>query len=312
MTEQEGLKITILKDTDEGSMGYESRKLLSDADFKFRFKNRVDFTNVSKTPLRIRLLRNAIVAEDLLADRSDLAILGLDMIQEANPGLIPLMPLGFAQCGLYLGVRNDIPYSSPQDLAGLRVATSYLVQTQKFFDKYGVKPIIVYRPGGEESFVNVEEGNAEACVVISESGTSFDANKITARELLLESEAYLVASPYLGQKRGSERFVQEFLTRITSVIRGRFYTGIVMNTPQRTLNDVVKLLPSAESPTIAKLEEAGWSAVSSLIPKTAFWDLVFKLQQTGVRDIYEQAIKKVVPNIDDPTILSMMGKIYRS
>ncbi len=309
MIEEERLKITILKDTDDGSVGDESRRLICDADFKFRFKNRVDFANVSNAPLRVRLQRNAIVAEDLLANRSDFAILGLDMIQESGT-LIPLMPLGFGQCGLYLGVRNDILYSSPQDLDGLRVATSYFVQAQKFFNDRQARPIIIYRPGGEESFVNVEENNAEACVVISESGTSFDANNITQRESLLESQAYLVASPFLREKRGSERFVQEFLTRVASVVQGRFYTGVVMNTPQNAIDDVVTLLPSAESPTIAKLEEEGWFAVSSLIPREEFWDLVFKLQQVGARDIYEQAVKKIVPNVDDPTILAMMEKIY--
>lgn len=304
------LRITILKDTDEGSMGGESRRLLRDADFRFRPQNRVDFMDVSNAPLTIRLKRNSVVTEDLLADRTDLAILGLDMAEEATSGLIPLLSLGFAQCKLYLGVRNDVPYNSPQDLNGLRIATSYLVQTRKFADEHRIKPTIIYQAGGEESFV--KEGNAEACVVISESGISFKENDITARELLLESEAWLIASPILKQRRGSERFVQEFLTRITSVIRGRFYTGIIMNTPQGSLDDVVNLLPSAESPTIAKLEKEGWSAVSSLIPKSVFWDLVFRLQEAGARDIYEQAIKKVVPNIDDPMVLEMMEKIYRS
>ncbi len=310
MNEQEQrIIMTILKDTEPESMGYESRRLLIDAGFKFKSKPRVDFADVSNAPLRIRFQRNSTVATDLLEDRSDLAILGLDMINEADPSLIPLMPLGFSKCGLYLGVRDDVTYNSPQDLEGRRVATSYLVQTQRYFDQQDVKPTILYRPGGEESFVR--EGNAEACVVIFESGASFEANQITARgESLVRSEAYLVASPYLGEKRGSEGFVRQLLTRVLSTIRSRDYIEIVMNTPMEALDNVVNLLPSAESPTITPLEKKGWVAISSLIPQARMWDLTFPLQDAGARDIFTQEIKQVVPNADDPDINKMMGMLF--
>lgn len=299
------LNLSILKD---GKMGDESRTLLGEAGFNFKFIPRVDIADGTNFPLRLRLQRNAVIGADLLQGLSDLAILGLDMAEEADPRLIRLMPLGLAGCRLYLGVRNDVPYESPQDLEGLRVATSYTTRAEKYFRQENVNVQIIPRPGGEETFVL--EGNAESCIVISETGTSFKENKITARELLLESEAYLLASPNLREK-GSERIVEQFLRRIVSVIRGRFYTGIVMNAPQGVLDNVVNFLPSAESPTIAKLEKEGWFAVSSLIPKTVFWDLVFKLQEAGAKDIYEQTIKKVAPNTNDPEVTRMMRAIYR-
>lgn len=299
------LNLSILKD---GRTGDESRVLLGEAGLNFKFIPRVDIADGTNFPLRLRLQKNAVIGADLLQGFSELAILGLDMTEEADRRLIRLMSLGFGRCGLYLGVRNDVPYESLKDLEGLRVATSYTKQAEKYFREKNVNVLIIPRPGGEETFVL--EGNAEACIVISETGTSFKENQIIPQALLLESEAYLVASPILKQKRGSERFVQEFLARIASVIRGRFYTGIVMNTPQSAIDNVVNLLPSAESPTIAKLEKEGWFAVSSLIPKGVLWNLVSDLQTAGARDIYEQTIKKVVPNIDDPAILGMMRRIY--
>lgn len=299
------LKLTIQKD---GRLGEESTRLLREANFAVERSPRVDFTDDPTFPLRTRFIKNGAIGGDLVTELSDLAIMGLDMVEEADPDIIRLTPLGFARCGLYLGVRDDIPYSSPQDLDGKRIATSYIKRATIFALTNNIDPQIIQRPGGEESLVN--EGNAEACIVVSETGDSFIFNRIDKKALLLASEAYLVASPTLRQQRGKQRIVEQFLERVMSVIRARQFTYIVMNAPLSSRSEVIDVLPSSESPTISQLDNSQWLAISSVIPRGDFEDIIEKLQQLGVKDIIELVMKRVIPNRQDRVIMEMMGKIY--
>lgn len=302
----ERLRVTLQKDG--GRMSDGSKLLLTEAGFKVAPQTRVDFVDDPRFPLRVRYIKNGGIGTDLMSDLSDLGILGLDMAEEADPNIIRVSPLGFGGCSLYLGVRNGFTYNSPQDLDGQRIATSYIAQARKFAERNNISPIIVERSGGEESLVNEE--SAEACIVISESGDTFLFNQVTAREKLLDSEAYLVASPTLKEEKGKERIVEQFLRRIVSVLRGRQFTILEMNVPQKAFEEVVKRLPSEESPTVTRLEEKGWFSVSSVVPVGQLWEVVSTLQEAGARDIIETELKKVMPNLDDSGIMEMMGKIY--
>ncbi len=301
-------RLTIAIQKGDGRLAEGSRSLLLDADFKFRPKPRVDYADAENFPLRIRFLRNRLISRDVQGGLADFAFLGLDMVEESEKNVLRLLPLGFAKCELYLGVKKESPYRQVTDLAGQKVVSSYLAIARSYLRDKTTEVNLEYREGGEETFVN--EGNAEGCIVISESGDSRDSNGIRVLDTLLKSEAYLIASPGLRGKIGSERIVEQFLRRIISVLRAREFTYIVMNAPLSTREQIMDILPSSESPTISPLADPSWLAVASVVPRGQLDIVSETLQTLGVKDIVELGMKRMIPDKDDHVIIEMMEKIY--
>ncbi|MBI2018577.1 ATP phosphoribosyltransferase [Candidatus Daviesbacteria bacterium] len=301
-------RLTIAIQKSEGRLAADSKSLLLDADFRFRPKPRVDYIDTEDFPLRIRLLRNELIARDVQDGFADFAFLGLDMVEESEKNVLRLLRLGFAKCELYLGVRKESSYRQITDLAGQKVVTSYLAIARSYFQDKATEVNLEYREGGEETFVN--EGNAEGCIVISDSGESRDANGIRVLDTLLKSEAYLIASISLRENRGSERIVEQFLRRIVSVLRARESTYIVMNAPLSAREQIMDILPSSESPTISPLSDPSWLAIASVVPRGQLDTISETLQIFGVKDIVELGMKRMIPDRNDRVIIEMMEKIY--
>lgn len=300
------LKIAVQKP--DGRMGQESLVLLSAANFDFKVGERLDICRVKDFPLDIGLTRIGDIPDDVERGFSDFGIVGQNTITEKGSSVILLLPVGFGGCRLKLGVRQDIPYSNPSDLNGLTIATSYPNLTAEFFNSNNVKVDLLVRDGGIEKYVN--SGEAQACIDITSSGDTMRENGITPYDVLLESEGMLIASPLLKEKRGSQQLVQEFLMSVVSALRVREFTYIVINVPEVAREKVTDLLPSGESPTITPLSESGWWAISSLIPRRDFRQIIRRLQESGAKDILELAPRQIIPNSNDNVIIALMEKIY--
>ena len=301
-------RLTVAVQNSDGRMGQESLDLLSAADFYFQLENRVDICEVSNFPLTIELSRNVDIPDDVQRGFCDFGISGLDRIVEAKASVVTLIPLGFGRCRLQVGVKKDLPYRKPQDLNGLTVVTSYPNLSQDYFAQNNTEVDLLVRSGKVEKFI--KENRAQACVDITSSGKSMKANGIEPYDVLLNSEAMLIASPMLKQRKGSECLVQKFLMSIVSALRVRDFTYIVMNAPESTKQAITSLLPSKESPTISPLNEKGWWSISSLVPRRDFRKIISELQESGARDILEIPPKQIIPNPDDRVIIELMKEIY--
>lgn len=301
-------RLIICIQNSDGRMGRDSLDLLAAADFQFQAEARVDICDVTNFPLSIEFSRNMDIPDDVQRGFCDFGIVGQDRIAESGTQVIPLLPLGFGKCRLQLGVRSDIPYTNPKDLQNLRVATSFPNLSRTFFRTSGILVDLIIRAGKVEKYV--KQGRTEACIDITSSGKSMKRNGIEPYDILLESEAFLIASPTLKQKRGNERLVEEFLISIVSAIRSRNFTYLTMNAPDLSKLAILERLPSEESPTVSSLEKLGWLAISSIVPRNNLRATREALQEAGARDIIETPLRQIAPNRDDRVIIEMMEKIY--
>ena len=74
----------------------------------------------------------------------------------------------------------------------------------------------------------------------------------------------------------------------------------IKNNPQefeiflKKLNDIIKILPGMNSPTVLPLAKKGWSSVHSVIDKNQFWEIIDALKQNGAEGILICSIEKMV------------------
>lgn len=301
-------RLSICIQNNDGRIGQKSLDLLAAADFQFQPEERIDICEVTNYPLTIEFSRNIDIPDDVQRGFCDFGMVGMDSVAETGASIIPLLPLGFGGCRLQLGVRNDISYNDLDDLRNLTVVTSFPNLTRQFFSTRNIPFDLLVRAGKVEKYV--KKGRAQACIDITSSGKSMKNNGIEPYDILLESEATLIASPLLRQKRGSEKLVEDFLISVVSAVRARDFTLISMNAPDEAKVAIVSILPSEDSPTVASLDKEGWWSISSVVPRTDYRKIRTELQAVGARGIISTPQQQIFPNRDDRVIIEMMEKIY--
>lgn len=291
------------------NLGDESVALLKAGGFQFSFMPRVDDAQTNILGLDIVKMNNGDLAKAVCKGEVDLAIVGLDRYQEysGQPKAIILKTLGFSLCTLKLGVKKDFDFKDPKSLAGLRVATSYPNITTDFFrscwnTQIDIRPYL----GGEENVV--KRGKAEACVVISETGTSLEANGLKPVSVIFESQAALLANSELSN-RGSEKIIWKTLKAIMTGLWKTQFTMLEANFLEPLTDEVLATLPSAKSPTISLLQSGG-QAIRSLVPIRNLQESLTKLYAAGASEVVRLQVESVYPNLDDTEVTRMMRVIY--
>ena len=75
---------------------------------------------------------------------------------------------------------------------------------------------------------------------------------------------------------------------------GRSSKYVLLNAPDKNLQEIIDLLPGMRSPTVLPLAEEGWNSVHSVIDKHQFWELIDELKAKGAQGILVCPIEKMV------------------
>ena len=76
--------------------------------------------------------------------------------------------------------------------------------------------------------------------------------------------------------------------------KGLKLVGLKMNTPEEKLEDVVKLLPSLNAPTVAGLYHTKWYSVETVVDSAIVRELIPRLIKAGAEGIIEYPLNKVI------------------
>ena len=221
---------------------------------------------------------------------ADAGIVGENVIFEKNKPVETLERLGFAKCRLSIALPKATPYASVADLNNLHIATSYPGLLGRFFEKNGVQASIHEISGSVEIAPGI--GLADGICDIVSSGSTLISNGLREVEVVVQSEAVLIASETLTiEKR--ER-LDKLRFRMQSVLKARQHRYILMNVPTKSLPEVIRILPGMKSPTVMPLATEGWSSVHSVIPENTFWDVIEQLKGIGAEGMLVVPIEKMV------------------
>ncbi|MTH16704.1 ATP phosphoribosyltransferase [Flavobacterium sp. LC2016-01] len=281
------LKIAIQK---SGRLNEDSIQILKDCGISIN--NGIDQlkAEASNFPLEVLYLRNSDIPQYLLDGVVDLAIVGDNLLVEKGKGIEVVQKLGFSKCKVSVAVPKTFDYNSVQDLAGLRIATSYPNTVNEYFSQFGLSVDIHQISGSVEIAPNI--GLADAIVDIVSSGSTLFKNNLKEVEVILKSEAVLAVSPKVSPE--IQKHIDTLKFRIQAVLRARNSKYILMNVPNDKIDAVGKILPVLRSLTVLPLAQEGWSSVHSVIDKDTFWDVIDQLKEVGAEGILVCPIEKMV------------------
>ena len=135
-------------------------------------------------------------------------------------------------------------------------------------------------------------GLADAICDLVSSGNTLFTNGLKEVEVILKSEAVMVANKNLDAKKTA--ILNNLLLRVNAVKTAKNNKYIMMNAPNHQLQNICGVLPGMRSPTIVPLAESGWSSVQSVVNESDFWDVIEKLKSFQAEGILIVPIEKMI------------------
>ena len=241
-------------------------------------------------PMEVFFLRNGDIPQYLRDGVVDLAIVGSNLLVEKGTDLEIIETLGFSKCKVSIAVPKETSFSSVQDLADKKIATSYPNTVNQFLKQKEIEADIHVISGSVEIAPNIGLSDA-ICDIVSSGSTLFKNNLKEVIEIL-KSEAVLVQAPNLNTEQN--KLITKLQFRIQAVLRAKHSRYILLNVPNAQIEAVSAILPVLKSPTVLPLAQAGWSSIHSVINSDDFWEVIDQLKAAGAEDILVCPIEKMV------------------
>ena len=241
-------------------------------------------------PLEVFYLRNGDIPQYLRDGVVDAAIIGENVLIEKGQDITIVERLGFSKCRVSIAVPKSSDAQDLKDLENKRIATSYPNTVNMYLKKAGVSANLHMINGSVEIAPNI--GLADAICDIVSSGSTLFKNGLKEIQTLLKSEAVLATSPVISAE--AQALIDKVQFRLKSVLRGRSNKYVLLNAPNDRLDDICKLLPGMNSPTILPLAKGGWSSLHSVINKNDFWEVIDELKANGAEGILVCPIENMV------------------
>lgn len=265
--------------------------LLRDAGLVFEVGERALVARVQNFELDILFVRTNDIVEFVADGVAELGITGLDLVAESGSDVPRLRNLGYGRCRLTIAVPNDSPFRAAEDLAGLRVATSHMSLTRRFFEGRGIPVSVVPVSGAAE--VAPRLGLAEAIVDLVSTGSTMVVNGLRPIEEIFASEAVLLANAAAQKTHGP--IFDSIQTMLSATLAARDRKYLMMNAPKAKLAVLEDLLPGLESPSVIPLAHEGMIAIHAVVEADAVWSLLPRLKAAGASGILILPIEKLVP-----------------
>ena len=281
------LKVAVQK---SGRLKDDSLKLLKDIGISVDNGKEQLKARATNFPIEVFYLRNGDIPQYLKDGVVDIAIIGSNILVEKGEGITTALELGFSSCRVSLAVPKSMDYNNLNDLKGKKIATSYPNTVETFLKEKGINAELHIINGSVEIAPNI--GLADAIVDIVSTGGTLFKNNLEEKEVLLTSEAVLAVSPKIGTTQ--TELLEKIKFRIQSVLKGRSSKYVLLNAPNNSLENIIKILPGMKSPTVLPLAKSGWSSVHSVINQHQFWDIIDDLKRNGAEGILICPIEKMV------------------
>ena len=274
----------------KGRLNEDSMQLIQEAGIDLNIGRRTLIAESKNFPIDALFLRDDDIPQTVADGVADIGIVGENEMLEKGENVVIAKRLGFSKCRLSLAIPKSMDYTGPEFFNGKKIATSYPAILKKYLAEKNIKAEVHVITGSVEIAPGI--GLADAIFDIVSSGSTLVSNRLKEVEVVLKSEAVLVANPNLSEDK--KELLNEFIFRLESVQRAKGKKYILLNVPNEKIQDVAALLPGMKSPTVVPLATEGWSSMHSVIEENDFWTVIGKLKKSGAEGILVIPIEKMI------------------
>jgi ATP phosphoribosyltransferase len=281
------LRIAIQK---SGRLQEESLKLLKESGLSISNGKDQLKTQAGNFPVEILFLRDDDIPQYVEDKVADAGIVGENIMLEKQKNNELVKRLDFARCRLSIAIPRPEAYRGIASLSGKNIATSYPHIVRQFLKKHGVEAGIHEISGSVEIAPGI--GLADAICDIVSTGSTLMSNGLKEVEVVMNSEAVLIATPSLEAEK--QKILDKLLFRIQAVQSARNNKYILLNCPNEAIENITRVIPGMKSPTIMPLGRPGWSSLHSVVNENDFWEKIDLLKSCGAEGILVIPIEKMI------------------
>ena len=285
----------------KGSLEQATLQLLEKAGWKISVSSRNYFPSIDDEEISCALIRAQEMARYVETGVLDVGLTGLDWILENEAQVEIISDLIYSKASLnkarwVLAVPADSSIRCVEDCAHKRISTELVNFTKRYFADKGIPVDVEFSWGATEA--KVVEGLVDAIVEITETGSTIRAHGLKIIHTLLESNTKLIANKEALKDRWKKWKIQQISLLVRGALNAENMVGLKLNVAKEQLDDVVRILPSLNAPTISRLYKSDWFAVESVVNEAVVREIIPKMIDRGADGIIEYPLNKIVGRKD--------------
>ncbi|OGC23304.1 ATP phosphoribosyltransferase [candidate division WOR-1 bacterium RIFOXYB2_FULL_42_35] len=280
----------------KGSLQESTFELFKKAGWTIKGSSRSYFPSVDDVELEFMLSRAQEMARYVESGVIDCGLTGTDWVMESGCKVKKVADLVYAKQGLrkvrwVIAVPENSKIKTIKDLQGKRIATELVKFTQKYLKANKVNAQVDFSWGATEA---KPPELADAIVELTETGSSLRANRLKIIDTILESNTVVIANPACLNDTWKKEKLDNVILLLKGALAAETKVGLKMNVMKNQLNNILKILPALQTPTIAELANNTWVDVDTVIDEEAVRELLPRLKKAGARGIVEYPLNKVI------------------
>jgi ATP phosphoribosyltransferase len=283
MKENSMLRVAV---PNKGALSESAAEILSEAGYRRRSDSK-DLTVLDPANgVEFFFLRPKDIAIYVGSGQLDLGITGRDLALDSGAAVEERLALGFGRSTFRYAAPAGKEWA-PEDLGGLRIATSYPNLVRKDLAERGLEATVIRLDGAVE--ISIQLGVADAIADVVESGRSLRQNNLVAfGESLCDSEGVLIER---AGAPGTDSARKQLIARVQGVVFAQQYLMLDYDCPKAILDEAVKITPGIESPTLAPMVDDNWVAVRAMVSRKVHNNVMDELAELGAKAILASDIR---------------------
>ena len=281
----------------KGSLEETTFSMFKRAGYNIDVQSRSYYPKIDDPEIECILIRAQEIARYVEMGLLDCGLTGYDWVLENDANVTQIAELVYGKVGRkplrwVLAVPNDSPINGAKDLEGKRIATEAMGMTKKYLAKNGVNAKVEFSWGATE----VKPPHlADAIVEITETGSSLKANNLRIVDTLCETTTRFIANNDAAKDEFKCNKMEKIALLLQAVLTAENKVGLMMNCHVDNLENVLKILPAMNRPTIAHLSDQNWYSLTTVVDEHIVRDIIPDLKKAGAEGIVEYNLNKVIP-----------------
>ena len=279
-----------------GSLQEATGDLFRKAGYKLTFQSRSYYPSIDDPEIHCTLIRAQEMPRYVENGSLDCGLTGFDWVQESQADVTIMTELVFSKVSKrpvrwVLAVPENSEIKTISDLKGKRIATEVVNITNRWLASHKVEAQVEFSWGATE----VKPPRfADAIVDVTETGSSLRANQLRIVAELLESTTRFIANKAAHEDSWKRKKMYDMVLMLKGALAAEGKVGLMMNVPQSSLEEVLKILPALQKPTISSLSDPSWVALNTILDESVVRHIIPKLSLAGAKGIVEYPLNKII------------------
>ncbi len=281
----------------KGSLESATVELFRKAGWNITLSSRSYFPSIDDDEMKCNLIRTQEMSKYVEKGTIDVGIAGRDWVMENDSDVVTVADLIYSKVSRrpaqwVLVVTQDSPIKCAEDLKGKTISTELVGFTKRYFAERNIPVSVEFSWGATEA--KVVEGLCDAIVEVTETGSTIRANGLRIVETMMTSNPIIIANKDAWDDPWKREKIQQITTLLQSALKAENMVGIKLNAPKDKLEEIIKVLPSLNFPTVSSLYNTDWVSIESVLNEKEVRRIVPELLKNGAEGIIEYPLNKII------------------